>query len=145
MVNAKLLSAKSIFLDTAPIIYYIEENPKYLEILEEIFTPKKQNRFIFFSTVLTLIEVLVLPLKLKQFELANRYETIFKNSDYLNILPINNNIARLAAEIRAETGYKTPDSIQLAAAVDSSTEVFLTNDLRIKSDRIKIITLEEMI
>ena len=36
-----------------------------------------------------------------------------------------------AAQIRADRGFKTPDAIHLAAAVESGCDRFLTNDLRL--------------
>jgi len=45
-----------------------------------------------------------------------------------------------ATEIRAQFNFKSPDSIQLAAAVVSNSDVFLTNDHRL--NRFTDITIE---
>ncbi|MEY4531807.1 MAG: hypothetical protein RLZZ156_2528, partial [Deinococcota bacterium] len=40
---------------------------------------------------------------------------------------------------------KTPDAIHLATALETGCEVFLTNDTRIKSPDLEIITLSSLI
>ncbi len=52
-------------------------------------------------------------------------------------------ISELAAQIRGENGFKTPDSIQLATALYSGADIFYTNDKRLsKFPNIKILTLD---
>jgi len=72
---------KTIFLDTAPLIYYIEEHPAFVQSLNELFVE----------------------------------------------------------------GEKTPDAIQLAAAIHHATDCFLTNDKRLKPIReANVILLDEI-
>ncbi|MCD4792495.1 MAG: hypothetical protein K8R54_04620 [Bacteroidales bacterium] len=66
---------------------------------------------------------------------------IKKSSSKLNM---NVPISIKAAKIRAESNYKTPDSIQLATAITESYDIFLTNNKRLKSKEIKSITLYEL-
>jgi predicted nucleic acid-binding protein len=47
------------------------------------------------------------------------------------VLPVSPEIADQAARIRAVHGMKTPDSIQLAAALAGNATAFLTNDTAI--------------
>jgi hypothetical protein len=37
-MELKAFSNQTIFIDTAPLIYYIEENPRYLKFLQPFFT-----------------------------------------------------------------------------------------------------------
>jgi len=50
-------------IDTAPIIYYIEEHPKYLPLVDQIFPrlSSASNSIYAFSSILTLTEVLPHP------------------------------------------------------------------------------------
>lgn len=48
--------------------------------------------------------------------------------------------------LNAKYGLKTPDSIQLATAVYSSADYFLTNDIRLKAvEEIEILVLDDLI
>jgi len=139
----KLLQNKIVFIDTAPLIYYIENSSKYSEILSAFFKLNKQTHFKLLTSTLTLTEVLVHPFRQNKPDLANIYKSILVNSDSIQIINMNVSISVKAAKIRAESNYKTPDAIQLATAITESCDIFLTNDRRLKSNEIKSITLDE--
>lgn len=63
------------------------------------------------------------------------------------MIPISAKIAETAAKIRAEyRDFKAMDSLQLAAAVVSGCDIFLTNDKQLKQFiNIRCVTLEEWI
>ena len=139
------LKNKNVFLDTAPLIYYIEENPKYSPILNKLFSENSKGIFLFQTSVITLLEVLVLPMRQDENQLVEQYQNILCNSPSINILDLNIEIAQKAALFRAKFGLKTPDSIQLATAVYSSADYFLTNDIRLKAVKeIEILILDEI-
>ncbi|MDR3181234.1 MAG: PIN domain-containing protein [Prevotellaceae bacterium] len=145
-MELKLFSNQTIFIDTAPLIYYIEENPIYLKPLRHLFLAYEEYGYLFMSSVITLIEVLVLPLRYKKNELAQRYETILTNSKAIKLIAIDDEIAKIAARLRAEYSLKTPDAIQLATAIAYSADTFLTNDKRLKTIKeINVITLDELV
>jgi predicted nucleic acid-binding protein len=56
------------------------------------------------------------------------------------IVTLSRDVIDKATEIRAQYNFKTPDAIQLAAAVISNCDLFLTNDQRL--DRFTEITLQ---
>ena len=136
---------KTVFLDTAPLIYYIEEHKAYAHVLDELFTANEQAKFQFTTSVLTLMEILVLPIKRKANKIIKEYENILCNSATVDIYDINIEIAKKAAKIRADYGFKTPDAIQLSTAILTNSDFFLTNDKRLKSFKeIKIVILSEI-
>ncbi len=142
----KIFQDKTVFLDTAPLIYYIEANKKYSNILDKLFAGNEQKKFQFSTSVLTLMELLVHPIRKKETKLIKEYESILCNSSTLDIYEISIDIAKKAAKIRAEFGFKTPDSIQLATAILSNSDFFLTNDKSLKSFKdIEIIVLDDLL
>jgi len=144
MVNVDL-HHKNVFLDTAPLIYFIEGNSPFQEKLREIFDLNERGDFIFITSSITLLEVLVKPLKDGESELANNYKEILLNATGIEMFEVTNSVAIKAAELRAKYGVKTPDAIQLATAIEHSADYFLTNDFRLKSiDNIRSITLNEL-
>lgn len=138
-------SHKTVFLDTAPLIYYIEEHKDYAHILDELFTANEQSKFQFSTSVLTLMEILVQPIKKKATKVIREYENILCNSTTVDIYDVTIEIAKKAAKIRADYGYKTPDAIQLSTAILTNSDFFLTNDKHLKSCKeIKIVILSEI-
>jgi predicted nucleic acid-binding protein len=137
------LYGKRIFLDTAPLIYFIEAESNFLSLLDDLFSPANNCKFV--TSVITLSEVLVAPFRAKKFQLAKQYEEILTMSKNIEILEINVEIAKEAAKIRANYPIKTPDAIQLAAAKYSVVDYFLTHDLRLKSFKdLNVITLLDL-
>jgi len=52
----------------------------------------------------------------------------------------------LSIAFRAKYGLKTPDSIQVATAIYTSADYFLTNDIRLKAIKeIETLVLDELI
>jgi predicted nucleic acid-binding protein len=140
------LRSKKVFLDTAPLIYYIEENPQYSVLLNNLFLENSKGVFLFQTSVITLLEVLVLPMRMNENQLVEQYQKILCNSTSVNIIDITIDIAKKAASYRAKYGLKTPDSIQIATAVDASADYFFTNDIRLKAvTEIEILVLDDLI
>jgi predicted nucleic acid-binding protein len=122
----ELFRGKHLFVDTAPFIYFIEKNPDYLQVVDVIFQAADRKEVVLFSSSLTIIEVLVKPLRLKRNDLVDIYESILTNSPSIKILGLDLNIARYSAEIRAKYNFKTPDAIQLATALLAKSDFFIT-------------------
>ena len=139
------LKDKSVFLDTAPLIYYIEENLQYAQILNKFFLANQKGNFLFQTSVITLLEVLVHPIRNNKHQLVKQYENILCNSPSIDIFDLNIEIVKKAAGFRAKYGLKTPDSIQIATAIFASADFFLTNDIRLKAVKeINFLILDEI-
>lgn len=132
MVIQQLLG-KTIFLDTAPLIYFIEGHTEFQPFLKELFLSVDNDKLRFISSMITVLEVLVKPLKEDRIDLVNQYTEILTNSKGIEIYDINIGVAKEAAVLRAKYNLRTPDALQLATAMVFGAEAFLTNDLRLKS------------
>lgn len=139
---------KKIFIDTAPIVYFLEEN-EYL--ISENKTVTRFFETIDLSTVrlvtsaVTIEEYLVFPYKENRTELILNFEEFLEEMDF-EILDINRRTAKKAAQIRGKfTSFKALDCLQLSAAVCSDCGLFVTNDRRLKQfDGIKIAAIAEL-
>jgi predicted nucleic acid-binding protein len=118
-------------LDTAPLIYLIEENSAYLPFVRPFFEAVDRGQFQVTTSVLTLTEVLVHPMRQGDQELADRYRQILLHASQVTTMPVSEAIAEEAAQLRARHGLRTPDAIQLATAIRSGASSFLTNDERL--------------
>jgi predicted nucleic acid-binding protein len=115
-------------LDTAPIIYYIEAHPHYEVLVERVFDLIASGSLIGVTSTITLTEVLVQPLLHGNSHLQQEYRDLLLHSDHFEIIPIDAIIADLASDLRARYRLRTPDALQIAAAILSGCQAFLTND-----------------
>jgi predicted nucleic acid-binding protein len=115
-------------LDTAPLIYFIESNPKYTPLVRPFFEAVERGDIQVVTSTLTLTEVLVQPFRQGNQTLVGEYFRILHSARNLTVLPVSPSVAAEAARIRAVHGAETPDAIQLAAALEGRATAFLTND-----------------
>jgi predicted nucleic acid-binding protein len=118
---------------TAAFIYFIEENERYLRLVAPLFAAADTGRFELVTSTLTLLEVLVVPYRAGNIELAERYEAVLTRSRGVRMADLSRDHLRLAAQLRAATGIATPDALQLSAALASRCSAFVTNDRRVPS------------
>lgn len=85
------------------------------------------------TSAVTLLEVLVVPYRANDNRLAARYEALLTRSRGIQLIDLTRDQLRRAAQLRAMTGVRTPDALQLAAAVDTGCTAFVTNDRRLPS------------
>ena len=139
------LRGKTVGLDTAPMIYFIEENPAYIEIVRLFFEAMDRDDFMVITSTVTLLEVLVHPLRSNNSELAAEYRDILLNSKLMTV-EVSNAIAEQAAQIRATHNIRTPDAIQISAALNAGAAYFFTNDVRLPEiPSIQIISIDKLI
>lgn len=138
------LGVGRIGVDTAIFIYLIEDDPRFMPLIEPIFEDVAAGRREMVTSALTLLEVLVVPYKARHVELAERYEDLLMNSRGIAVVDLSRDQLRTAARLRAATGVKTPDALQLAAALSAGCTTFLTNDRRIPAlPKLRVLQLRE--
>jgi len=59
-----LSGIRRLFLDSAPVIYYVERHPIYYSMLEPIFTQSEAGALTAIASPITLAECLTLPMRL---------------------------------------------------------------------------------
>jgi predicted nucleic acid-binding protein len=140
------LYGTEVGLDTAPLIYFVERQPKYLPLVYPFFEAVQREDIEVVTSTLTLTEVLVHPYKDGDRRLAEQYSLILLNSSNLTTVPVSPEIAKEAARLRAAHGFKTPDSIQLATARLANATAFLTNDGRLDTiPGLEVIRLDDVL
>ncbi len=125
------LGGGAVGIDTAIVIYFIEEHPKYLPIILPLFREADQGKPDLITSAVTLLEVLVVPYRAGHRALADRYEALLTRSRGIRLIDMTRDQLRAAAQLRAATGVRTPDALQLAAAIGSGCTAFVTNDRRV--------------
>lgn len=122
------LRGSIVGLDTGPLIYYIEEHPTFFPRVVPFFEAAARGEFRLVTSLVTLIEVLVHPLREGRSDLARQYREILLESANLTVVPLDERIAEQAAELRARHKLRTADAIQVATALHSSAGWFFTSD-----------------
>jgi len=125
------LGGGPVALDSSIFLYFIEEHPKYLSLVEQVFAAVDAGALEAVTSSLTLLEVLVIPFRFANAALIDRYETLLTKSRGLRLVDLDRDFLRAVAQVRASTRAKTPDAMQLAAAMAAGCPAFLTNDDRI--------------
>lgn len=116
-------------LDTVAFIYFIEEHPRFLPVLDSVFSAIDAGRLPAIASSLTLLEVLVVPYRAGNSPLAERYEQVLTRSRGLRLVDIDRAQLRAAAQLRAvHPSLRTPDAIQVSAALSGGCSSLLTND-----------------
>ena len=73
------------------------------------------------------------------------YRFLLNNFPNLKMVSIDQRVAEKGAELRAKYGIRTPDAIQVAAAIENQATIFLSNDNKLKKVKeIEIAVLKEM-
>jgi len=135
-----------ICIDTAPFIYFIEKNPKYLSMLRPFFAEINAGKIDALTSTITLLEVLVLPFKTKNESLAEKYREILLYAEGLTTFEIFHEVSELSSKLRAKYSIRTPDAIQIAVGIIYGADAFLTNDSSLKKvNDIRVVILEDFL
>ena len=125
-----------IYLDTAPVIYTVEQVPLYAAAVDARLSV---SGIVQVTSDLTRMECRVKPLRDGNSDLLKDFDDYFEGA-VTEVVALSREVIDRATKIRAQHGFKTPDAIHLAAAVVSGCDVFLTNDHRL--DRFTDIAIE---
>jgi predicted nucleic acid-binding protein len=121
-----------IFLDTNFFIYLIQgtgPQSARTKYLRNAFSLRRDE---ILTSVMTLGELLVQPMRDGDFALVQSFKRILR-SPGITVLPFLDNAAEIFAKLRADKNIKPPDAIQLATAAVAGCDLFLTNDERLRS------------
>jgi len=125
------LGSGLVGVDTAIFIYLIEEEPRFLPHVLPLFAEVDQGQRELVTSALTLIEVLVVPYRAGNRQLAERYEHLLTRSRGIRMVDLTRDQLRAAAQLRSATGAKTPDALHLVSALGAGCKTFVTNDRRL--------------
>lgn len=114
-----------VLVDSAPIIYVLEQNPRFAARFRPLFERQAAGEVQFAVTTITLAEVLTGPLKAGEEALAKRYRAIMESWQVVNLTA---DIAESAARLRASLGLRVADAIQAASAIAVNADALVTHD-----------------
>lgn len=131
-------------LDTAPLIYFIEDVTPYADLLYPVFDRLESHALAAVTSTITLAEILTKPLIDKNFSLVDEIKFTIRTFSRLSLVAIDEKLAEAAALIRARHAIRLPDALQIAAAIHGEATLFITNDKRLKKvDAIEVLVLSD--
>ncbi len=113
-----------IYLDTAPLIYLVENVPPYVSVIADRLAAPGTIQV---CCELSRLECRVKPIRDSEIALLAAFDSYFA-AIASEIVPLTRQVIDVATDLRARYGFRTPDAIHLAAAVVDSCDLFLTND-----------------
>jgi predicted nucleic acid-binding protein len=100
MIDA-LANISRLCIDTMPFIYYVEENPLYVDLVQVVIDRLDEGELEAVSSIITLTEVLTLPIRLQNGKLEQAYRFVLLDSGNFELISITEPIASCAAHLRA--------------------------------------------
>lgn len=121
--------ALAVYLDTNAIIRFIESHET--EIVK-LFDDSAEGLLDLYTSELTSAEALVVPFKIDSERLVQGYEDFLRSDEFLTVLPVDRDVLRMSAKLRAQFGGKAPDAIHVATASLQGCEVLISSDRRMR-------------
>lgn len=134
-----------VFIDTAPFIYLIEGNTKFIGRTKKYFSERFVDKDEIITSIITLSEYGIKPVRENRTNLIDEFHDFLKSAR-IPLYSINELHAKIAYELRAKyTFLKGMDALQIAVAIEQGCSQFFTNDLRLeKITEIEIILIEKV-
>ncbi|MBU0678790.1 MAG: type II toxin-antitoxin system VapC family toxin [Verrucomicrobia bacterium] len=133
-----------VFVDTSPWIYLCETSGPRRADTRTLLESWIKSGVELVTSTMTLSEVLVVPKREQRPDVERLYRVLFDEILSAPLIPLDESVADSTADIRAQYGFRTPDAIQLASALQNNCDAFFTNDRRLsRFDDIDIILLDK--
>lgn len=143
-ISEALNGVSSLFLDTAPVIYFVERNPRFVNLVDPIFERLETDITAVVSPI-TLAECLVGAIRLGSENLEQAFVDVLQQDEVM-FVEINPVIAREGARIRVRYNLQLPDALQVATALNANCDAFLTNDDALKRvTELRVLVVNELV
>jgi len=122
------LVGKTVYLDTNVIIYAFEAGHAGRSVFQDIFRMIDADAIKATTSELTLAEILTGPYKAGAEDLVTFYENLLSAASPLQVAPIDRDVLRAAARLRASLGLRLADAIHAATATQIGCDFLFTED-----------------
>ena len=125
-----LATLRLVVLDTMVFSYHLSGHPRYVELTSAVLDAIEAGRVEGLVTTVTLAEILTVPAKANDPAALQEYRLYLTQFPNLRMAVLDVALAAETATVRAETGLRTPDAVQVAAARVFGADAIITNDRR---------------
>jgi predicted nucleic acid-binding protein len=116
-LNDALVGLSTIFLDSAPMIYYVQNNPQYADIVDVVFARIDSGTLTATTSPVTLAECLVMPFRTGQSSLQQAFTDKIVLGNNTTFVAIGAQAGQTAAELRARYNIGLLDALQISVAM----------------------------
>jgi predicted nucleic acid-binding protein len=117
-----------VYVDANAVIYRVERIEPYLTAAAPLWDALDNGTARLATSELTLLEVLVKPIRDGNAALVNLFRDVLLGTAGLTCLPVTRPVLESAAGLRARHGLRTPDAVHAACALAAGCPLFVTND-----------------
>jgi predicted nucleic acid-binding protein len=117
-----------VYIDACVIIYLIEGTASIQQAVTTKLSQYGASELV--TARLSRLECRVVPLRNNDNALLLTYESFF-GAIGLTIGELTADVIERATKLRADYGFKTPDALHLASAIEEKAQVFITGDSKL--------------
>ncbi|HXV64906.1 MAG TPA: PIN domain-containing protein [Vicinamibacteria bacterium] len=139
---------ESLGLDSAVLIYHLEDVEPYSELTELIFSAVASGSAASILSTISLTELLVKPFAEDRTDAIERIERFILALPKARIVAPTYAIAKEAARLRGKYRIRTPDALLVSTAIHEGAKAFVTNDDRLKrvgAEGIRVLVLDQYV
>jgi predicted nucleic acid-binding protein len=114
-----------LLVDSPPIIYFLEDHPKFRARFEPLFEAHRAGSVRFAVSTVTVAEVLTGPLQSGDEALARRFRAVLGS---WRVVDLDLDVAESAARLRASLRLRLADAVQAASALAVNASALVTHD-----------------
>ena len=146
--RSALLQFRRVFLDSAVLIYHLEDIQPYSALTTEILTALAGGNLEGVISTVSITELLAKPFKDGKDDQITIFEAFVLSLPKTRIVAPAYSIAKEAARLREQYALRTPDALLFSTAREEGCDAFLTNDARLKkleTEGLAVIVLSDFV
>jgi predicted nucleic acid-binding protein len=128
LLTERLAEHAVVGIDSAIFIYQLEAHQVYSSLANSVLSGIVAQHYRGITSVVTLMELTVHPWRANMEMIAREYEALLVHFPNLQLVNIDREVARRAAQLRARFTLHPADALQVAAALENGATAFVTND-----------------
>jgi predicted nucleic acid-binding protein len=138
------MTGSRLFIDTSPLIYFVEKSPAFFERVSVLLADSIKNNSVLVTSPLTAAEFGIKPRKLNRPDILKKFEKTVKT--LFEVQSIAWDVGEISSILRAKyPSLKAIDSLQIACALKCNCDTFVTNDRRLKAIKeIQILLIKDL-
>jgi len=114
-----------VHLDASVLALHLAGVPKSIPLTRALFRAMEAGQVAGQTSALSLYQLLAEPYRRGEESTATRIEQLIGSVPGLRVIPLDERIARQAAQVRAQLGGRVERSVQLATALSEGVDLFL--------------------
>ena len=146
-LSKRLGTFSKVGLDTSVFIYHFENHPVYSQLTQELLSGIEKSVQKGITSTVTLMEIIVKPLSMGRNDIARKYEALLMNFPNLEVVDLDRDVIRQAAQLHADYHLRPPDALQVSACLLGVGQVFITNDRQLGrlKEKLDIVFLDDLV